>query len=339
MQSSVDLPQASVRRPFPGRLIMVVLLKLLFVALLVTLISRFNVINFASMSRIFAHPAAVAVAAAAVVVTVQVAAVRWYILLRIQGIFVPLWRVWCITYTSYFFGNFTLGTLGVDAMRLYYLRRECRGHIGQPSLSIVLDRLVGLIALLLLAITGFAANANEIAAHPVTVNVALFTIVLMIAICVAIGGMVVFERASGQLTIANQLIQKISIHMSLLVTAYRSSLTLAGVCLLISIIGQLVVIGAIIVCARALNVDNLAITQLGTAALISTIANQIPVTPGGLALGETAFAQVARLMDPANPDVDYGSVVFLFRLISLLAITPGMITFFFTAPRSAERIP
>src|SRR5262249_19796184 len=132
------------RRPF-----WIVLLKIAIVAAILVGLSRIDIINAATIARIYSHPVAAGIAVLAVAAAIHVSVLRWYLLLMIQGQSVPLRRLWTITFTSYFIGNSTLGTVGTDGLRLYYIGREKLGSVGQAYLSIIVDRLVGMAGLLL----------------------------------------------------------------------------------------------------------------------------------------------------------------------------------------------
>ena len=70
---------------------------------------------------------------------------------------------------------------------------------------------------------------------------------------------------------------------------------------------------------------------------MTTIANQIPITLGGLAIGERLSAYLCHMMDPVPATSDYSSVVFLQRLVSVAALAPGL--FFLPALEKYHRRP
>jgi glycosyltransferase 2 family protein len=79
------------------------------------------------------------------------ATVRWRILLRIQGIRLSWLRTGAIVMIGLFFNQFLPGGVGGDAMRLYFIFKQApRNKVG-ATLSIAMDRLFGLLAILFLA--------------------------------------------------------------------------------------------------------------------------------------------------------------------------------------------
>jgi uncharacterized protein (TIRG00374 family) len=76
---------------------------------------------------------------------------RWQLLLRIQGVTLGWLRTGAIVVIGLFFNLFLPGLVGGDAMRLYLIFKEVPGKKASAALSIVLDRLLGLVSILVLA--------------------------------------------------------------------------------------------------------------------------------------------------------------------------------------------
>ena len=76
---------------------------------------------------------------------------RWQILLRIQGIRLSWLRAGAIVMIGLFFNQFLPGGVGGDAMRLYLLFKQTPHNKIGATLSIAMDRLFGLLAILFLA--------------------------------------------------------------------------------------------------------------------------------------------------------------------------------------------
>jgi len=72
-------------------------------------------------------------------------ALKWYILLRAQGIRVPLRAVLSYTFVGFFFNNLLPANVGGDVMRGYGLARYT-DQAAEAAVSVVVDRIVGLMA-------------------------------------------------------------------------------------------------------------------------------------------------------------------------------------------------
>lgn len=79
-----------------------------------------------------------------------VSVVRWWMLLRAQGLIFPIGRVFRWTYIGIFFNNVMLGATGGDVVKAWYVARESKERT-RPVVSVFVDRIIGLMSLALLA--------------------------------------------------------------------------------------------------------------------------------------------------------------------------------------------
>src|SRR5207253_6687591 len=79
------------------------------------------------------------------------ATVRWQMLLRIQGITLNWLRTLGIVMIGLFFNMFLPGLVGGDAVRLYFVFQCVPGRKMRATLSVVMDRFLGLFSILFLA--------------------------------------------------------------------------------------------------------------------------------------------------------------------------------------------
>ena len=79
------------------------------------------------------------------------ATVRWQILLRVQGIIVSWVRAGMIVTVGLFFNMLLPGLVGGDAIRLYLLFQKAPRKKLRGTLSVAMDRLLGLASLVVLA--------------------------------------------------------------------------------------------------------------------------------------------------------------------------------------------
>ncbi|MGQ9583970.1 MAG: lysylphosphatidylglycerol synthase transmembrane domain-containing protein [Anaerolineae bacterium] len=70
---------------------------------------------------------------------------KWQLLLRCQGIQVPLPSLWRYTFEGLFFGNFLLPLVASDVVRGYDLARHTE-QVAEAAISVLVDKLVGLLA-------------------------------------------------------------------------------------------------------------------------------------------------------------------------------------------------
>ncbi|MEM9399689.1 MAG: lysylphosphatidylglycerol synthase transmembrane domain-containing protein [Verrucomicrobiota bacterium] len=73
---------------------------------------------------------------------------RWNILLRVQGIQLPQKLTMQLTCIGHFFNSFLLGTTGGDVVKILYTVRYTPERKARAVLSIMMDRVIGLLVLL-----------------------------------------------------------------------------------------------------------------------------------------------------------------------------------------------
>ncbi len=84
-------------------------------------------------------------------VTIVIAGWRWNRLLRILGIHIPVKSLTCVVPIAQFFSVFLPGSTGDDVTRMLYVSRLAPGRVGEACATVLLDRFIGLVSVLLLA--------------------------------------------------------------------------------------------------------------------------------------------------------------------------------------------
>ena len=91
-------------------------------------------------------------------VTVFLSAFRWWLLLLAQGIPVGLWRVTQLTLIGGLFNLMGVSSVTGDAAKIFLLIRDHREHKLAVTMSVLVDHLVGLVAM---SLTFFAVTAGR----------------------------------------------------------------------------------------------------------------------------------------------------------------------------------
>jgi glycosyltransferase 2 family protein len=107
------------------------------------------------------------------------ATARWQILLRIQGISIGWLRAAAIVMIGLFFNQFLPGGVGGDAMRLYFIFKEAPGKKVGAALSVVMDRLFGLLTILFLTGVSFALRFKWLTRSGTTLRIECIALVLL----------------------------------------------------------------------------------------------------------------------------------------------------------------
>jgi uncharacterized protein (TIRG00374 family) len=78
--------------------------------------------------------------------------IRWKILMRVQGMHLSWRRISQLFFVGLFFNLFMPGYTGGDFARLYFSMREFPDRKKEVILTIVMDRLIGMLALVVAAV-------------------------------------------------------------------------------------------------------------------------------------------------------------------------------------------
>jgi uncharacterized protein (TIRG00374 family) len=104
---------------------------------------------------------------------------RWRILLRAIDIHLTWLRTWQLVMIGMFFNLFLLGSTGGDVVKIFYAMREAGQGKAAAFLSIVLDRVIGLLALAFVSIGVVAWQYQALMSTPVAQGL-LATIALIL---------------------------------------------------------------------------------------------------------------------------------------------------------------
>lgn len=123
--------------------------------------------------------------------TLVLGAVRWRGVLRAQGMDLPAGRVLEISLVAHGFNAFLLGSTGGDLIKAYYTAAETSHLKAEAVVSVIVDRLIGLLAMLGFAVLMMVPNGELLTRHPRLSVLALLTLGLL-------GGLLVLGGLSFQ---------------------------------------------------------------------------------------------------------------------------------------------
>src|SRR2546429_1255676 len=90
---------------------------------------------------------------------------RWRMVVRVHGIDLSLGRATEISLVAHFFNSFLLGSTGGDLLKAYYAARETHHKKMEAVVTVVVDRLLGLFAMLLFACLMMLPNLSLLGTH------------------------------------------------------------------------------------------------------------------------------------------------------------------------------
>jgi uncharacterized protein (TIRG00374 family) len=105
--------------------------------------------------------------------TIVMGAWRWLLVLRSQGLDPGFKRTLEVSFIAHFFNSFLLGSTGGDLLKAYYAARATHHLKTEAVTSVLLDRVLGLFAMLAFALVLLVPNARFVLNHSETVALAL----------------------------------------------------------------------------------------------------------------------------------------------------------------------
>ncbi len=289
-----------------------------------------------------------AVAWALYSVAILLAAVKWGVLLRAQGVRVP-WRVLAVyTFMGAFFNNVLPANVGGDVVRGYGLAQHT-GRRTDAAVSVVMDRLVGLVAFLAMA-AGAAAwllwmDARGAMPLDATAreNVQRIGVVVWGTLGVLLAGMGLLlsrrakrrlERVLSRLRAGRWVLpafQRVAAALNAYRHAYGSLVTGMGMSWAVLLVTSL----EIWLLARALAARPLPFLHVLLVNPLVAFALLVPLSLGGLGVGQTAYVFFFGLLGVPAPVALALSLVQ--QTVIYLASIPGALLWWRYRPADVRR--
>lgn len=262
--------------------------------------------------------------------------IRWKLLLNAQGIRYSIKKSCAIGFIGFFFNQFVPGSTGGDLVKAYYVAVD-NPELRVPGImAVFLDRIIGL--LVLMGICGFSSVVayGLVRDDP---NLSAFAICILagltVILCVAF---LFFNERVRSSALVSALISRLPFRQTLnriqeSIYHYKrhSALIISAV---VMSVGVHVILVFITVCyALALGPLDIPLSLFFFLVPLATLAMAIPLTPGGLGVGEFAYIELFN-----NPQVGYSdgdALVVLYRLSSYAWALVGI--FFFLARKKKVR--
>jgi uncharacterized protein (TIRG00374 family) len=304
----------------------------------VGLLLWFDFVDLEVLRDVLERPGPVVAAVVLLLATVPLAAYRWWLLLHRLDLTLGYMLLLRTTFVGQFCNTFLPGAYGGDLVRATLAYREARAGLSRITFSLVADRLSGLVALLFLGLMMLPAFPGD---YRQVVIVAV-----LVAVCVIVAGVATGlrygERAAGWLgSRSGRFLRRVAGFLVEIVGSLRSYLEnwrlMAGAVLL-SIIQFVLVLSALTLVGRAMEFDLLSVWGYLVAGVWALVANALPLTPGGVGIGEAAFAEIAEFIESAPSGASYATAFLAHRMLVALVSLVGLVPFRTSEPGDLEEL-
>jgi uncharacterized membrane protein YbhN (UPF0104 family) len=271
--------------------------------------------------------------------TVLIGALRWQMVLRVQGLDLPPARTAKISFVAQFFNSFLLGSTGGDLLKAYYAARETHHRKTEAVTTVFVDRLIGLGSMLVFACVMMLPNLALIREHESLAAVAGGVLVMMLG-CVTVLGLAFWGGLSHLWPGARAALRRLPKggHLERSLDACRqfgrNPWFLLKAFLLSMAINFICVLQGVVLCAGL----HAAVTFTALLVIVPIIIciSALPITPSGLGVRENLFVLML-----AVPEINVDPTKAL--SLSLLTFAGGLVWsvvggFVYVAMRDREHL-
>lgn len=260
-------------------------------------LSHSGIIDFRSLLRLLTAWPLTLAASAILLTDMTLMAVRISLLFRAQNLQLSVLNALQLTLMGSFFSTFLPGTVGGDLPKLYYAVKGNLERRTEVATIVLLDRILGLFSVLLPPLLAAPFFPDLIRSWPILRDLLLIDGLLAVGMLAA-AALCMYSRAVRQF-----LSHSILGRTPLKNTAGRVLDTIAGyrrapgtvlATLGLSFVANLSVIAVTALAVLALNPAELRWRMLFVVPM-GQIVNSLPLTPGGIGVGETAFNSLFHL--------------------------------------------
>ncbi len=233
------------------------------------------------------------VAAGGFVCSILTVSMRWWFLLRIQGIYIRRWEAVRLTFLGYFFSLVVPGTVGGDVVKAYYAARHTDKKAA-ALVSIFVDRVLGLTELAGLATVMVSFVLLSGLASFQQMRVAVYAVCIIL---VVVAGMLtfLFSRRFRRMLGLQRFYKRLSIahHFEAAgeaATLYRNRLGALAKAIGVTFGAHIVWVSAIAMVGRSLSLP-IEFYRYFVYVPIIYIIGAVPLSPGGLGVIESLYVK------------------------------------------------
>ncbi|WP_448650121.1 lysylphosphatidylglycerol synthase transmembrane domain-containing protein [Pseudomonas fluorescens] len=314
------------------------IIKLLLAGALVVALLNSGQLDFESIAVVFDHIDLFVPALICLFLGILISGFRWWLLLKATRNIIPLSTVLNLQLMGSFFSTWLPGAAGGDAVKGVQIFRLLQSGRSTALISIVTDRVFAMLGLvsvaMLVSIFLPAAVSPDSEFHQ---YIGLLRVLVLLSF-VGLILLVLTVFVALKFSFIDRLPIKIRHHLQpfglTLLMYFRAWPTLL-LCWIASLAATgIVIIGMVIIASMFPFAANSEVTAI--AGVFGNLFSVIPITPGGLGVGESVFSKVC--VELANRVAPFATIYFCFRVGMLVVNIPGMVaTLLYSTKKHREK--
>lgn len=265
--------------------------KILFSAGIIYWLIQSGKLNFAALKNLLS-PGAASLALFLISLSLFFASERWRILIRSQKLSAHSWSVFKLSLIGSFFNFAMPGGVGGDVIKAYYFTRENPGSKVVGVTSVLMDRVLGLFAMVLMALVVMLYDLQHIVKTPALMTLFWFIAGLFLAFVIALS--LVFSQKIYDAGILKRIIAKLPLSAKFM--KLYESMHIYGkdgkrflVVILLSLVAQTCSIIFLYLAGYMAGFTDVSLKTYFLVAPLGFMATAIPISPAGVGVGQAAF--------------------------------------------------
>lgn len=299
-------------------------LKILFSAGIIFWLVQSGKLNFTSLRNMLS-PGAAAMAISLVLLNLFFASERWRVLIRSQGLNAHPGSVLKLSLIGTFFNFAMPGGVGGDVIKAYYFTKDQPGSKVVAVTSVLMDRVLGLFAMILLALLVMIYDLQHIAKIPVLLT--LFWFILSLFVIFIISLSLIFSQVIYAHGTLKRIIQKLPLSMKFM--KLYESMHLYGrdgkrffQVIILSLSSQVCSIIFLYLAGTLAGFSDIPAKTYFLVAPIGFMATAIPISPAGVGVGQAAFYFLFNLYNGQTSEVG-PTCITAFQVVTFLTSLSG----------------
>lgn len=301
------------------------LIKITLALALLWILVKNSLLNFKLLLVFLNKPNALFVIAMLMVLNVLLSSWRWFRLNMLQNLPISYTDTFLATYVGLTFNNLFLGSVGGDLIRVNYLFKRMPQQKIAGTLTVLADRACGLLGVFFtLCILGLAYK--NFFAHSIYLSLFL-NICLWMSLLAFIAILCVLVISKFQMTdrIQSAIPSMRIVEFIKVMRIYKQFPWIIVECVILSISIQVLLAYIVTKIGQALDFNTIHFLAFTIANLITQLTSLLPVSPGGLGVGEMAFAKsITQLTGQVGA---YATIYLAYRILTMIFSVPGVFIF------------
>lgn len=268
-----------------------------------------------TFGRLLRSPQALILSLVLYVVAALVSFQRWYVLLHAIHVEGRFWRVQKLAFIGLFFSNIIPGMTGGDLVKAIMVARDHPEQRPAAVLSVIVDRVIGLLGLALVAAGALQFQHGRFEGMALKLN--------LILAAIAAAGVVLLSKRLRRLLLLDRLMNALPFaevlrKLDRAALLYRAAHWQLIYSIVVSLFVHGMILTAIGTLGRAIGIS-IPFLDYYTLAPLALIAQSLPISPGGIGVGEAAFIYLFAMAGVPGPaalalSVSYRGVQFVVSL-------------------------